>query len=440
MQGYFYQLADHLDAALHEGETSLLWLDGEASSFVRFSKGKVRQPGNVTERKLHIDLIARGRQAGADMTLAGEPTLDRERLDTLVASLRSRLEHLPEDPYLLYNTRPQSTEQLEASALPPAEQVVDEILAAAGSHDLVGFYAHGTIYKGFASSLGQRNWFSKASFNFDWSLYAQADKAVKSRYAGFSWDRRALLAKMQSAAAELEVLRRPAKTIQPGRYRVYLAPAALWEVLQLLGWASFGLKAQRTKQTALLRLIDGSAQLHPSVTLSEATRAGGGPGFQPQGFVKPNSIELVRGGKHAGALVSPRSAKEYGVETNGATAGEQPSAFELAAGDVPSSEAAQRLGTGVWVNNLWYLNFSDRAAGRMTGMTRFATFWVEDGEIAAPLNVMRFDETIYRMLGEQLLGLTRERELMFDPETYHRRSTASAHLPGALVDGLAFTL
>ena len=35
-------------------------------------------------------------------------------------------------------------------------------------------------------------------------------------------------------------------------------------------------------------------------------------------------------------------------------------------------------------------------------MTRFATFWVEDGVIQSPLEVMRFDETIYRMLGENL--------------------------------------
>ena len=37
----------------------------------------------------------------------------------------------------------------------------------------------------------------------------------------------------------------------------------------------------------------------------------------------------------------------------------------------------------VYVNNVWYLNYSDRSACRMTGMTRFATFWVEHGVIQA---------------------------------------------------------
>jgi predicted Zn-dependent protease len=99
-----------------------------------------------------------------------------------------------------------------------------------------------------------------------------------------------------------------------------------------------------------------------------------------------------------------------------------------------------QLDTGVYINNLWYLNYSDRAACRMTGMTRFATFWVEGGSIQAPLSVMRFDESIYRMLGDHLLGLTAERDFILDPSTYYQRSTGSSRLPGALVEDFNFTL
>ena len=98
------------------------------------------------------------------------------------------------------------------------------------------------------------------------------------------------------------------------------------------------------------------------------------------------------------------------------------------------------LGTGIYVGNLWYLNFSDRVACRTTGMTRFATFWVEGGVIQAPIEVMRFDETVYRIFGDNLIGLTREREFLPDPHTYEARSTASARVPGALVEGFTFTL
>jgi predicted Zn-dependent protease len=98
------------------------------------------------------------------------------------------------------------------------------------------------------------------------------------------------------------------------------------------------------------------------------------------------------------------------------------------------------LDTGLYVSNLWYLNFSDKPAGRMTGMTRFATFWVEHGKIVAPVTPLRFDDTIYRMLGDELESLTRSRELLLSTSTYDERSTASSHLPGALLGSLRFTL
>ena len=112
----------------------------------------------------------------------------------------------------------------------------------------------------------------------------------------------------------------------------------------------------------------------------------------------------------------------------------------LAGGALDAGEAEKVLDTGLYVSNLWYLNFSDRPAGRITGMTRFATFWVERGRPVAPVNVMRFDDSIYRILGENLVDLTREREMLLDPSTYEERSTASARLPGALLRSLRFTL
>jgi predicted Zn-dependent protease len=76
----------------------------------------------------------------------------------------------------------------------------------------------------------------------------------------------------------------------------------------------------------------------------------------------------------------------------------------------------------------------------MTGMTRFATFWVENGRVVAPVNVLRFDDTLYRMLGENLEALTVEREMLLESNTYGSRVLASATLPGALLSAMNFTL
>ena len=112
----------------------------------------------------------------------------------------------------------------------------------------------------------------------------------------------------------------------------------------------------------------------------------------------------------------------------------------MAAGGLPRQRVLHDLHTGIYINNVWYLNYSDRSACRLTGMTRFATFWVEQGAIQAPLSVMRFDDSIYRMLGEHLVDLTMERDFILDANTYHRRSTNSSRLPGALIEDFTFTL
>jgi predicted Zn-dependent protease len=212
------------------------------------------------------------------------------------------------------------------------------------------------------------------------------------------------------------------------------------ELLGTVSWGGFGLKEQKTRNTSLLRMIEGKAKLHESVSIFENTSEGVAPDFQGQGFIKPERVTLVDRGAYRDSLVSPRSAKEYGLPTNGASSSETPESIEVSAGTIPTSEILQRLGTGVYISNLWYLNYSDRPACRITGMTRFATLWVEDGQIVAPLQVMRFDETFYRMLGENLIGLTAEREMILDAGSYEARSTGSGRMPGALIQDFTFTL
>ena len=99
-----------------------------------------------------------------------------------------------------------------------------------------------------------------------------------------------------------------------------------------------------------------------------------------------------------------------------------------------------RSAPGIYAGNLHYLNYSDRPAGRMTGMTRFATFWVENGKIVAPIDVLRFDDTLFRMLGANLEALTAETELLLASDSYHERALASMRLPGVLLSEMTFTL
>jgi predicted Zn-dependent protease len=440
MQDYFYSIADAIQPLLRGEELYTCSFHGEDSDFIRFNGGAVRQAGAVTQRFLGVDLIEGRRHAAGTLTLSGDFAADGARLARLIGELRAIRAQLAEDPYLLYATTVRSTERRRSAALPDGGTAVEAIRRAGEGRDLVGIYAAGATHAGFGNSFGQRNWHTAPSFNLDWSFFHDADKAVKSSYAGMRWDGAELQRKVATAAEQLAVLARPPRVLQPGRYRVYLAPSALYEILGILSWGGFGLRAHRTKTTPLVKMVEEGARLHPSVRMFENTAEGIAPDFQSAGYIRPERVVLVEGGAYRDCLVSPRSAAEYGVETNGASASEAPASIEVQAGAIPGDRVLRELNTGLYVSNLWYLNFSDRSACRATGMTRFATFWVEHGVIQAPVEVMRFDETIYRMLGQNLVGLTAEQELILDPGSYFQRSTDSARLPGVLVDDFTLTL
>jgi predicted Zn-dependent protease len=105
-----------------------------------------------------------------------------------------------------------------------------------------------------------------------------------------------------------------------------------------------------------------------------------------------------------------------------------------------SADALAALGTGLSISNFWYLNFSDRPSARVTGMTRFACLWVDNGEPVAPVEAMRFDDSLYRLLGDQLLALGDNAVLMPAGDTYDGRATGGIEVPGALLGGLRFAL
>jgi len=443
METYFHDLATLLDSLLQAGETYTATFSAEASDFVRMNRGKIRQPGSVVQRYLDIDLIRGLRHATHLVSLSGDLGVDRATIAAAVAATRAALPDVADDPHLLIATDVNATRDVRGGPLPAAETIIDAVLDTAQGADLVGLYAGGPVYRGFANSHGQRNWHEATAFNLQWSLYHRTDKAVKSAYSGFAWDAAAFAAKMDEARLELAHMSRPSKKLAPGKYRAYLTPAAMEDIASMMCWGGFSARALATKQSSLTKMegSDGDAiRLDPRVTIAEATSEGIAPAFQGDGFVRPTAVRLIDAGRLTGSLVSPRTEREFGLKANGANGWESPESLAMAGGALAAKDALKALDTGLFVGNLHYLNYSDRPACRLTGMTRFATFWVEGGEIVAPIEVLRFDDTVFRMLGPNLEALTAETDLLLASDTYGARQLSSMRVPGALLSEMTFTL
>jgi predicted Zn-dependent protease len=443
----FEALADALLRPVAAIDHTSLYLRAECSDFLRFNHAALRQATTVVHQAQVTLSVERGqRRAESTLSLAGDAALDGPRLRREREQLAAQLDLISDDPWLQAPTAATHSHRDDRGTLPDAAQVIAAVHEVGGRRlrqDLVGFCASGPVVHAFADSIGSRHWHRVETFHFDWCLYQRTDKAVKTTYAGRHWDDAAFAAKLEDAAAQMPLLAQASRTLSPGAYRAALAPAAMVGLIGLLGWSGFSLKDRRTGFGSLGRLADGSAAFASAFDLCEDVASGNAPAFTADGFVRPARVALIEAGRlpaGGGTLNSVRSAAEYGVVANGANADESPDALRLAPGTIAHAELLQALDTGLYVSNLWYLNYSDRAACRMTGMTRYACFWVERGELVAPVDVMRFDDDAFRLFGPGLVGLTDVAEVTPNSDTCGARQLSSVTAPGALVEGLRLVL
>jgi predicted Zn-dependent protease len=421
-------------------ERVTLSLKSEDSDFIRFNRAAVRQATHVSQGYATLAVVSGGRRIDTTLSLTGRLDADTATLRSQRSLLMAQLADVPEDPYLLLPDAVTSSTRDETGELASPAALIDAVADAAQGLDFVGFYAGGPVVRAFADSRGQRHWHRVESFHFDWCLYHAADQAVKTAYAGTHWDADEFARRVATGAQRMVLLAQAPHRLSPGAYRAYFTPTAMVELLGTLGWSGFSVKARRTGTSSLCRLEQGDAQLHPGINLDEDTSHSIAPSFTADGFCKPSVVTLIDAGRAGGTLNSPRSAREYGLEANGANAQESPEALRLAPGTLAEADALAALDTGLYVSNLWYLNYSDRQACRMTGMTRFACFWVEGGRLVAPLSVMRFDDSFLRLFGSGLVALTDRAETITEGGTYRERQLSSLTTPGALVDGWRLTL
>ena len=112
----------------------------------------------------------------------------------------------------------------------------------------------------------------------------------------------------------------------------------------------------------------------------------------------------------------------------------------MSSGNLNENDILSSIDKGVYLSNLHYLNWSDKIGGRITGMTRYACFWVENGEIVAPIENMRFDDTIYNIFGDNLEDTTNSLQLIPDIGTYEGRNLGGIHCPGIMLSSFSLTL
>lgn len=436
----FTELVQRLHSEIKLTEHFTLKMGGEHSQFTRFNYAKVRQTGEVMDGWLTLTLMDQQRSSTHRLPFLSNPELDWRQIQQALTELRQEVPTLPVDPYQTLPIGSAHSREVYTGNLLPSADVVAAVLPEVAGLDFAGLYAGGTILRGYADSAGQHHWFATDSFTLDYSLFTATGKAVKDTLAGDRWHQATYAAKIEACKVQLEQLSQPAKSIPRGQYRTYFAPAAVSELVDMLSWGAISEASLQQGGSALAMLQRGEKQLSPQFHLKENFQRGSVPRFNDLGEIAPPELEVIAGGQLVNTLVSRRTAKEYQKVANGADDSETLRAPEISPGHLKANAILATLGTGLYVSNLHYLNWSDRPSGRITGMTRYACFWVENGELIAPIENLRFDESLYRFWGDQLMALTDAQEFVANVGTYECREPGGVWTPGMLVEDFTYTL
>ncbi|MBD2345106.1 TldD/PmbA family protein [Anabaena subtropica] len=436
----FNQLLETLLIKKLENEQFTIKVSSERSQFTRFNQAKVRQTGYVSDGWIELTLMTDQRTSFRQFPFTGNWDKDWQSAYQALQELRDELPLLPVDPYLVLPTGTNTSREIHIGNILATEAVVANVLEQVRELDFTGIYAGGVVIRAYGDSNGQKHWFATDSFTLDYSLFIDSGQAVKGTFAGSDWNVEVYTAKVSEAKQQLKLLSSPTKELPKGQYKTYFAPAAVADLLTMLSWGAVSEADIQQGNSALAMLSRKDKQLSPLFSLQENFGRGLVPRFNELGEIAAPELSIIDKGILVNTLINSRTAKEYQKTANGANSSETLRAPEIIPGNLTYEQILPSLDTGLYVSNLHYLNWSDRPTGRITGMTRYACFWIEKGEIIAPIENLRFDESLYRFWGENLIDFTNFQEFIPEVGTYERRQLGGSLVPGMLVNNFTYTL
>ena len=440
MEQFFRDISNRILSKVKFDEDLMINFWGENSHFTRFNNSKVRQNGFVSDATMSISLISNQKTCSASFSISKNLETDYAKAIRHLNSLREEIVYLPEDPFIVFPESGQSSTNHNKGQLLSYKNVVEVLSPVINDVDLAGIWASGDIYVGYANSKNLFHWFETESFSFDYSLITKSERMVKDTFAGTHFNEESYNKFMHNSKNQLKLLEKDPVKIKPGDYRTYIAPAGVSDLLGMFSWNGLSEGAIRRGQSAFLKMKNKDELLSPCFSLNEDFSTGLTPMFNDDGELAVKNLPLINNGILKNTLINSRTAKEYNIKSNFAGSYEGLRSPVMSTGELSNHDITKHIEEGVLLNNLHYLNWSDNIGGRITGMTRYACFYVEDGKIIAPIENMRFDDTIYNIFGNNLEDSTNQLHLIPNTGTYDGRNSGGIYCPGIMLSKFSLTL
>lgn len=410
------------------------------SALTRFAGNRIHQ--NVTEQDATVSVRAVvGNRVGVAATNHTDESALRACCEAAVAAAKSA----PEDPSFPGLPGPSPVELVDRTVQatrdfgPEARaEAVASIVAQSSSRGLTAaggvkvsdeavaiVNSHGVDVAQAVAGLRATVLSMSDTGGSGWASFVSHDASELA--ASALGDEAASLAERSEGAVDLE----------PGEYTVVLAPEAVADIMEFLGWLSFGAKAV-AEQRSFLSTRMGEQVASPLVTITDDALSplANGLTFDFEGQPKTR-VPLIDAGVAAGYVTDSYWAAQLKIANTGHALpapnsyGPMPLNMEMSAGDATLEELIGGVRHGVYVTRFHYVNVEDPVPATLTGMTRDGTFMIENGKLTRPLKNQRFTQSAVEALS-RVQGVTRERR-------YIGTETSPVLVPGLLVAGFRLT-
>ena len=397
-------LARKVLAASPAAQTEV-WVSAEADAWVRFAAGTVTTSGSVDRTQLSVTASYGARSGTAtteDVTPDGIARVVRQASD-LAKVLPASPERMPPVPPQRYTAVASAWDGATASSS-PAERAshARAVLEAAKEAGLVGSGMHQVTERttAFANSAGANGTFRATSAYLECTMRS-ADGA-QSGWAGAYAPRLAAIdaAALARRAADKAARWKEPTALPPGRYTAILEPAA---VEPLLGYFLGSLDRRSADEgRSPFSAPDGKTRIgealfseRVSIGSDPADRAVPGSPFAEDGLAA-RRFAAVDKGTLAALPVSRYWAREKKLGASAHASnwslsvdGADPAGVE---GLIASTER------GILVTRIWYVRMLSPQNLTVTGLTRDATFLIEDGKVTAPIKNFRINQSLLELL------------------------------------------
>ena len=411
-QARIKQITDTILARSSADQTEVLMLVGD-QALTRFANSTIHQNVYETDASVRIRVVL-GKRIG----VAGTNNLSDQSLADALEHALAIARFQPENPDFKSLPGPLPIPQMTMFSEATAGCTPEQRARGAGAICLQarakGVVASGALTTAVAE-LAVAN--SLGTFAYFPTTHADINTVIMSdTSAGYAADLALDVDDLDFEAIGAEAVNKCLRSqnpcrLEPGTYSVILEPYAVEDFIQMMSYTGFSAVAMQEGRSFMVGKI-GQQIIDPRISIWDD---GLDPAGLPQPFdfegVPKQRVELITNGVARGVVYDSYAAGKEGRQSTGHalpapnTFGPFPLNSFFSPGDATVEQMIKSTERGLYVTRFHYTRPAEPTKVVVTGMTRDGTFWIENGEIAYPVNNLRFTQSYLEALnGVEAIG------------------------------------